>query len=147
MAGRAEEDDDDAVKTDQRLDKWLWHARLVKSRTLASRLVIEGKVRVNREKVTKPAHSVKPGDVITAAVHARIRVLRILALGVRRGPASQAQALYDDLTPPMEPAGEAAGGAPAPAGVRERGAGRPVKRERRQLDALRRGWRNGKGES
>ena len=92
--------------SDSRLDKWLWHARLVKSRTLASRLVTEGKVRVNREKVTKPAYSIKPGDVITAAIHARIRVLRVLHLGARRGPASEAQALYEDLSPPMhgEPA-------------------------------------------
>jgi ribosome-associated heat shock protein Hsp15 len=137
MAGRPVDEDE---SSDQRLDKWLWHARLVKSRTLASRLVTEGKVRVNREKVTKPAHSIKPGDVITAVVHARIRVLKIQHLGARRGPASEAQTLYEDLSPSMiaSPSREADPSTPAPAALRERGAGRPVKRERRKLDAIRR---------
>jgi ribosome-associated heat shock protein Hsp15 len=138
----AEHTVEEAENADQRLDKWLWHARLVKSRTLAGRLVTEGKVRVNREKVIKPAYSVKPGDVITAAVHARVRVLKVLHLGARRGPASEAQTLYEDLTPPMQPSRAlevADPAAPAPVALRERGAGRPVKRERRRLDTLRRG--------
>lgn len=152
MAGRRDEDEDEdeakAESSDGRLDKWLWHARLVKSRTLASRLVSEGKVRVNREKVSKPAYSIKPGDVITAAIHARIRVLKVLHLGARRGPASEAQALYEDMSPPMQTNGAqlADPTAPAPVALRERGAGRPVKRERRQMDILRRGRdRGGEG--
>jgi ribosome-associated heat shock protein Hsp15 len=83
----------------QRLDKWLWHARLVKTRSLASQLVGKGKFRVNRDKIVKPAHPVKCGDVITTAVFGRLRVLRIAGLGERRGPAAEARALYVDLTP------------------------------------------------
>jgi len=83
----------------QRLDKWLWHARLVKTRSLAAQLVGKGKFRVNREKITKPAHPVTCGDVITTAVFGRLRVLRIAGLSERRGPAAEARALYVDLTP------------------------------------------------
>jgi ribosome-associated heat shock protein Hsp15 len=83
----------------QRLDKWLWHARLVKTRSLASQLVGKGKFRVNRDKIVKPAHPVKCGDVITTAVFGHLRVLRIAGLSERRGPAAEARALYLDLTP------------------------------------------------
>jgi ribosome-associated heat shock protein Hsp15 len=83
-----------------RLDKWLWHARIVKTRSLAAQLVTQGKCRVNREKVVKPAFAIKSGDVITAAIHNRVRVLQIVACGARRGPANEAQMLYIDLTPP-----------------------------------------------
>jgi len=117
----------------QRLDKWLWFARFARTRTLAARLVEGGKVRVNREKILKPAQNVKMGDVITAAVGGRVRVARITSPGVRRGPADEARGLYEDLTPALDeenadgesPTGRAAGGA------------RPTKRERRKLDAAR----------
>ncbi len=88
----------------QRLDKWLWFARFARTRSLAARLVEDGKVRVNREKILKPAQSVRPGDVITAAIGGRVRVVRIAAPGARRGPAEEARTLYEDLTPPAEPA-------------------------------------------
>lgn len=88
------------VKATQRLDKWLWHARIVKTRSLAAQLVEQGKFRINREKILKPAYAVKSGDVITAAIFGRVRVLRVAGLGARRGPVSEAQALYVDLTPP-----------------------------------------------
>jgi ribosome-associated heat shock protein Hsp15 len=90
------------IKEIQRLDKWLWHARIIKTRSLAAQFVEQGKFRVNREKTVKPSHGVKTGDVITAAIFGRVRVLRIAALGARRGPAPEAQALYVDLTPPQE---------------------------------------------
>jgi ribosome-associated heat shock protein Hsp15 len=83
----------------QRLDKWLWHARIVKTRSLATQLVGKGKFRVNREKIAKPAHPVKCGDVITTAVFGHVRVLQIAGLSERRGPAAEARALYVDLTP------------------------------------------------
>lgn len=83
-----------------RLDKWLWHARLCKTRTLAVRLVSEGKVRVNANRVKKPATQVHVGDGITFSRDGRVRVLRIRALGERRGPAPEAQQLYEDLDPP-----------------------------------------------
>jgi len=119
----------------QRLDKWLWFARFAKTRTLAARLVEDGKVRVNREKILKPAQTVRAGDVITAAVGGRVRVVKIADAGVRRGPAEEARGLYDDLTPPQEPNGSNPGATPPPA--RATGTGRPTKRERRQLDAAR----------
>lgn len=123
-----------------RLDKWLWFARFVKTRSQASRVIVAGKIRINRQRVTKPAASVKKGDVITAVINRRIRVIRIAALGTRRGPASEAVELYDDLTP-AEPASSAAdgdAGSPLLSLSRERGSGRPTKRERRLLDSWRR---------
>lgn len=119
----------------QRLDKWLWFARLARTRTLAARLVEGGKVRVNREKVLKPAHNVKPGDVITAAVGGRVRVARITDPGMRRGPAEEARGLYEDLTPPMEPAMARPAGSSSDQ-PRPSGTGRPTKRERRKLDDM-----------
>ena len=82
----------------QRLDKWLCFARLVKSRTLAARLIEEGHVRVNRVKAEKPALTIKPGDVLTLSLSTQIRVLRVLNPGTRRGPAPEARLLYEDVT-------------------------------------------------
>jgi len=93
-----------------------------------------GKIRVNREKVLKPAHTVRPGDVITAALGGRVRIARILEPGARRGSAEEAQLLYEDLTPPDAPPEGSVSGASA---RRPRGSGRPTKAERRALDRLR----------
>jgi ribosome-associated heat shock protein Hsp15 len=122
----------------QRFDKWLWFARLVKSRTLAASLIESGKFRINRVKVDKPSQSVKIGDVITSSVHREVRVYRVVAPGSRRGPATEAVRLYEDLTPrpEAEEPGSTASSAPAQPGVRVPGAGRPTKRERRQIDRL-----------
>jgi ribosome-associated heat shock protein Hsp15 len=126
--------------TTQRLDKWLWFARLAKSRTLAAAGVDEGKIKVNRVRAEKPSQLVKLGDVITSRLKRDVRVLRVTGLGTRRGPAAEAQALYEDLTPRAPPPGssaEAVGGTPAGAWAsREPGSGRPTKRERRLLDEL-----------
>jgi ribosome-associated heat shock protein Hsp15 len=78
----------------QRLDKWLWCARIAKSRSLAAGLIEAGSIRVNRQRVVKASTSIKCGDVLTASVHGRIRIIEILSLAVRRGPASEAQSLY-----------------------------------------------------
>lgn len=118
----------------QRLDKWLWFARIAKSRTLAIQLVVSGKVRVNRTKISKPSRLVRADDVITAVVHSRVRVLKILALGKRRGPALEAQSLYDDMSPPPPPR-PSRRLRPAPPAQREKGAGRPTKRDRRLIEA------------
>lgn len=116
-----------------RLDKWLWFARVVKSRTLAAGLVEDGKVRVNRERTTKPSQSVRIGDVLTIAVGPGVRVLEVTAIGTRRGPAREAQTLYVDRSPATT--GMAA--QPQPSGIeRPSGAGRPTKRDRRQIDRL-----------
>lgn len=80
-----------------RLDKWLWQARFCKSRAIAARLVADGAVRVNASRVTKPATPVRVGDGLSFALAGRVRVVRILGLGVRRGPATEARSLYDDL--------------------------------------------------
>ena len=116
----------------QRLDKWLWFARVSKSRTLAAGLVEAGKVRVNRTRSTKPSQTVRPGDVLTIALQGNVQVLRVTASGARRGPPAEARQLYEVLTPPRTP--PSAGNAPS--GVRDRGTGRPTKRQRRQLDRL-----------
>ena len=83
-----------------RLDKWLFQARFLKSRGLAADLITEGKVRVNGQRTDKPARGVGEGDVLTFALHGRVRVVRIIATGERRGPATEAQGLYEDLAPP-----------------------------------------------
>jgi ribosome-associated heat shock protein Hsp15 len=84
----------------QRIDKWLWFARIVKTRSLAAALVSGGKVRVNRQKIAKPSHPVAPGDVLTIALRGHVRVLRLLDPGTRRGPAPEARLLYEDLAAP-----------------------------------------------
>lgn len=81
----------------QRIDKWLFYARAVKSRALATKLVAAGHVRVNRDKTDQPSRQVKPGDVLTIALEHRVLVWRVLAPGVRRGPAQEARMLYEDL--------------------------------------------------
>ena len=81
----------------RRIDQWLWFARIVKSRSQAQRLIAEGQVRINRVKVDKPGKEIAPGDFITAFVHERIRVLKVVASGNRRGPATEAQSLYEEV--------------------------------------------------
>lgn len=83
----------------QRLDKWLWHARVTKSRTLAQKLVESGAVRVNGQRVSGPDTRVGPGDGLTIQIHGRLRVLKILALAERRGAPAIAAALYEDISP------------------------------------------------
>src|SRR5262245_39414929 len=83
----------------QRLDKWLYCARLAKTRTRAARLIEEGKVRVNGVRALKPSRLVHPGNVVTATPPGRLRVVRVVAAGTRRGPANAARALYENLTP------------------------------------------------
>ncbi|MCD7061278.1 RNA-binding S4 domain-containing protein [Pelagibacterium xiamenense] len=85
--------------TRQRLDKWLWHARVVKSRTLAQRLIESGVVRVNGQRVKDANTRVAIGDGLTFVLHERLRVLKILGIGERRGPARDATLLYEDLSP------------------------------------------------
>jgi len=94
----------------RRIDQWLWFARITKSRTLAQKLVAAGTLRVNREKEEDPSRVVHPGDVLTLFVGGRVRVLKVLDAGSRRGPASEAALLYEDLAPRQAP-GEPALGA------------------------------------
>jgi ribosome-associated heat shock protein Hsp15 len=86
-----------------RLDKWLWQARFFKSRTVASRLCAEGRVRIDGIPVDKAHYALRVGNVLTFPQARRIRVVRVRALGERRGPATEARTLYDDLSdaPPI----------------------------------------------
>lgn len=121
-----------------RVDKWLWHARFFKTRSLASQVCRAGKVRINSNKISKPSASVSVGDVLTFTKVNDIKVVQVLALGERRGPATEAQTLYEDNSPIVPTKAEvrekqAVEGTPA---LREAGAGRPTKAERRATDKL-----------
>jgi ribosome-associated heat shock protein Hsp15 len=89
----------------QRLDRWLWFARLVKSRTLAAKLVEEGFVRINGQRADTPAKGVAVGDVLTVALARTTAVVRVEGLGARRGPAPEARQLYSELDRDHGPAG------------------------------------------
>ncbi len=124
----------------QRLDKWLWFSRFFKSRTSAGKACSGRKIRVNGQIASKASATVKIDDVLTFPRGHHIRVVRILDLGQRRGPAPEAQALYEDLAPPEEAEAArrkaAAEAAEQAAGLRDAGTGRPTKRERRATDRL-----------
>jgi len=111
----------------QRLDKWLWCARLAKTRTGAQRAIEAGKVRVNGARALKPSRFVQPGDVVTATLIGKLAVVRVLAAADRRSSAPLARNLYEDLTPEPPPRSESAKPQAGP---------RPTKRDRRRLDAL-----------
>ena len=122
-----------AAVEDVRIDKWLWAARFFKSRTLAGAACSGGKVDVNQQ-AAKPSRPVRPGDLLEITQSSGRRIVRVVALSVRRGPGAEATLLYEDLTPPAPPK-EARPGRP---GYRPPGAGRPTKRDRRLTDRLRR---------
>ena len=85
----------------RRLDQWLWFARLVKTRSLATRLCTAGAVSLNRAAVRKPNQMVRIGDIVVAPQGAFQRTVRVLALGARRGPASEARLLYEEIAAPV----------------------------------------------
>jgi ribosome-associated heat shock protein Hsp15 len=114
----------------QRVDKWLWHARVVRTRGAAADLVTAGHVRVNGVRVVAASRAVRLGDVVTIALDRRVRLLKVTGYAARRGSADDARGLFDDLTP------VASGPPDPPVGGRDPGAGRPTKRERRILDRL-----------
>ena len=116
----------------QRLDKWLFYSRAVKSRTLAQKLIETGAIRVNSERTIRTDHQVGVGDVLTMTVHTKLLVWKILGPGTRRGPAPEAAALYEDLSPPPLPRESK----PVPFVEREAGTGRPTKKDRRDTDKL-----------
>jgi ribosome-associated heat shock protein Hsp15 len=119
----------------QRVDKYLWFTRFFKSRTLAAAHVSGGRVRINGERCEKPSAIVKAGDVLTFAAGARVRVIKVVSGGERRGPATEARLLYEDLTPVTEPSAPET----AASAARPKGSGRPTKRERRAIVNFTRG--------
>jgi len=118
-----------------RLDKWLWFARFVKTRSLATKLIVDGRMRVNGAPTHKAHYAVKVGDVLTFPLGPHIRVIKVVALGSRRGPAPEAQTLYEDLDPPRPAAAQQAS-ANASFEERKPGAGRPTKRDGRRIAQL-----------
>lgn len=122
---------DSAGQPGQRIDRWLWYARFLKSRSLAGSFVQTGKIRVNGERISRASRLVRPGDVLTFPLGPHIRVIKVTVLGLRRGPAPEARLLYEDLDPPPERTPQ----------THEENAsgGRPSKKERREITALKRG--------
>jgi ribosome-associated heat shock protein Hsp15 len=116
-----------------RIDKWLWFARVVKTRSAASTLCEDGSVRLNGVKVDQAHKAVRIGDVLTIGLNSRIKVLKIVSLAERRGPFSDAQLIYEDLSPEPPPREDL----PSPVAEREPGSGRPTKSDRRQMDRFR----------
>ena len=117
--------------TEVRVDKWLWAARMFKTRSQASAACGAGHVKLDGESI-KAAKTVRPGDHLEVRTPGGLRILEIAALGDRRGPASVARTLYVDHTPAPPPKELV-----VPVAPRERGAGRPSKRDRRLLRRLR----------
>ncbi|TJW91085.1 MAG: RNA-binding S4 domain-containing protein, partial [Mesorhizobium sp.] len=115
-------------------DKWLFFSRAVKSRSLAAKLVVAGRVRINRDKAAQASDLVRAGDVLTITLERRIFVWKVLGTGSRRGPAEEARLLYEDISPPPAPKGEAV--ADAIPALRDAGSGRPTKKQRRETDRL-----------
>ena len=117
-------------QTSIRIDKWLWYARFFKTRSLSAKAVTAGHCRVNSEPVTKVSFTVRPDDVLTFVQAKQVRVIRVITTGARRGPAPEAQTLYEDLSPaPPKPDD-------IPQNPRFAGKGRPSKKDRRARDAF-----------
>lgn len=120
----------------ERIDKWLWHARFFKSRTLASDLVKSKRLRLNSLRISKPSVLVHAGDILTFPKANDVKVIEVKAIGTRRGSATEAQLLYTDLSPdpiyqdPLDPR-------TMKVPTREQGMGRPTKADRRAIDKLR----------
>lgn len=116
----------------QRIDKWLWHARVVRTRAAAAALADSGHVRVNGHRIDASSRPVRRGDVVTVALDRSVRIVRVTGFAERRGSAPQARALFEDVTPsPVTKAPDL-----PPAAERPQGSGRPTKQERRAIDRL-----------
>jgi len=117
----------------QRIDKWLFFARMAKSRSLAQSHIQSGHVRINGERCSQPSQMVKAGDRIELRLERRDVVLVVRLAGERRGPYEEARLLYEDLSPPPD---ETKRLTPYEQAIRADGAGRPTKKERRAIDRL-----------
>ena len=117
----------------QRIDKWLFFTRMIKSRSLAQTFVEGGNVRVNGELIRQSSQQVKQGDRVEINLDRQTKILIVKGPGDRRGPYEEARQLYDDQSPPLP---EKTSMTPFEQAVRDPGAGRPVKKERRALDRL-----------
>ncbi|MEM9495114.1 MAG: RNA-binding S4 domain-containing protein [Pseudomonadota bacterium] len=126
---------DKAPPDTQRIDRWLWCARFFKTRTLASKFIGDQSVRLTRDgdttRIEKPSVAVRAGDTVTFSRNECLRIIDVVSCAMRRGPASEAATLYIDRSPPAVRKERE----PAPF-EREKGAGRPTKKDRRALDAI-----------
>lgn len=129
----ARDEEQPAGQARQRIDKWLFFARLRKSRSLAAKSVETGDISVNGVKIRQPSHPVRPGDILVVSLDRHDMTVKVLEPGERRGPYEEARLLYEDMTPPPPPREERSLYEQA---TRERGTGRPTKRERRETDRL-----------
>ncbi len=124
----------------QRIDKWLWYARFFKTRSLAGKAVTDGAVRLTRldqtQRVVRASFAIQPEDTLAFAKGKKLFIVRINLCATRRGPASEAQLLYEDLSPPP-PAKDEKAAAHRTNFERDQGAGRPTKKDRRELERLR----------
>lgn len=122
----------------QRIDKWLFHSRFIKSRALATKLVNANRIRVNGTKISKASYKLKIADILTFELNDRIMVIEILGINTTRRPYKEACLLYDDQSPAPEPKTnkDTPDFLEAPF-LREKGAGRPTKKQRRETDQFR----------
>ena len=113
-----------------RADRWLWFARLFRSRTLAGKACGSGRIRINGQLMRKPSHQLRFGDVLTFTRGHDVHVVRVALLGTYRGPIAEARSLYEDLSPPPEKRSETLAPQHKP------GTGRPTKADRRAIQRL-----------
>ena len=119
-----------------RLDKWLWHARFFKTRSAATKAILSGGFRLNGMVMKKPHRQALCDQVLTFIQGNRVRVIKIIALGHRRGPSSEAVLLYEDLTPVCHLPVKKVKAVRSAFEARGKGSGRPTKRQRRETDRL-----------
>jgi ribosome-associated heat shock protein Hsp15 len=119
-------DPEHKIRDRQRIDKWLWHARVVRTRSAAAALASSGHVRLNGQRIDAPGRAVRAGDVVTVALDRAVRVLKVTNFADRRGSGGSGATLYEDLSP-------MASQRPPAAPERDAGAGRPTKRDRRAI--------------
>ena len=119
-----------------RIDKWLWYARFFKTRSAATKAISIGRFRLNGIVMNKPHRHAVCGQVLTFFQGDRIRVIKIMSLGSRRGPASEASLLYEDLTPARDVPVKTRNVTQPEFEARSKGSGRPTKLQRRATDRL-----------
>ena len=135
----------DAPEAVLRLDKWLWYGRFFKTRSAASKAISGGRFRLDGQVMAKPHRQAICGQVLTFVQGDKVRVIKVIALGIRRGPAPEAALLYEDLAPVTATPDKTVKTKPAEFEARGRGSGRPTKRHRRETDRLKTGLESDEG--
>ena len=122
----------------QRIDKWLWHARFYKTRSIAQKQVATGKIRVDREKISSPSRKVSAGNVLTITRDRDVKIIEILGIADKRGPYSEAQLLYNDMSPPKPEKQKQEQTKESMSRIQSEG--RPTKHQRKQIMAMKRNF-------